>query len=142
VRGAGAERGRNDATGKIGQQQAASQLQRNLHPGGRGVVFHPEEPEAEGQKERIAGQPDQRGNHRAATPDEGIAAVQQQVPGQFAVDQRVPVDQKELLQHTQAQRQAGEKSQRDGQGGSHTRNNPIFGCRLTLEGGFHTILTV
>ena len=81
MRGAAAQTRRGDPPRKIGQQQAAGQLQRNLHPCGRSVVLHAEEPEAERQKERVAGQPDQRRLQRSAGRDERIAAVQQQVFG-------------------------------------------------------------
>jgi len=72
--GSGAKTERGDATGKIGQQQTAGQGQRNLRIDGRSVVLHSEEPETEGQKQRIAGKADQRGVQLAVTRREGIAA--------------------------------------------------------------------
>jgi hypothetical protein len=106
VRGGSTERGGGDAPRKIGQQQAARKLQRDLYPTHRDVVFHAEDAEAGGQKERVAGQPDQGRVTLAAGYRQGILTMQQQVFSQPAIDQRVSIDLKEFLQHPQAQGEA------------------------------------
>ena len=87
---------------KSASSKQPGQLQRNLHAGRRSVVFHAEEPETERQKQRITGQPDQRGMQLAASAVQRITAVEQQILRQPAVDQRIPIDLKELRASTAA----------------------------------------
>ena len=58
---AAAERRGRDAADEIGEEQAAGQFERNLHPCCGGIVFHAKELEADGEKQRIARQPNQSG---------------------------------------------------------------------------------
>ena len=142
VRGSGAEHGPGDAPREIGQEQAAGQFKGNLDEGGRSIVFHPEEAETGGQKERVAGQSDEGGVGFAAGGGERIAAMEQQVFCQAAVDERVAVDLEEMLEHPQAQAEAGGEGEAERSGGSQAGKSPAGGLRLTQRGSFHTIRTV
>ncbi len=80
--------------------------------GGGIVVLHAEKLEAEGQKEGIAGEADEGGEHFAACPGQCVAAVEQQVFCQVAVDERVAIDLEEIFEHPKAQDEAGGKGER------------------------------
>lgn len=89
MRGAGFECGRGNAPRKIRKQQATGQFQGNLHIADGGVISDSKQPEATGQEERIAGEPDQRLVDHAVRIGDGELAVQDQVPGHAAVEQRI-----------------------------------------------------
>ncbi len=135
----------HNAAHKIGQQQAAQQLQRNLHAGRSKVILHPKNFEASGEEERIAGQPNQRRIHCAVGRIQCKTAVKQQILGQASIDEHVAVDQKEALEHLQAQDEARSQRQRQGQCGAgldHLSGHSPPHRQLTLFGSFHTIRTV
>ncbi len=142
VSGPGAKPDRRDVAGKIGQQQATGQAQHNLRIDGRSIVLHSEEPETESQKQRIAGQADQRGIEFATGRGESIAAVQQQVFCDVAIDQGVAVGRKQPAQHPQAQGQARGEGGEGRQAESLAGEKAGCGFGLTLACGFHTIRTV
>src|SRR3974390_1564996 len=83
----------------ISQQDASNQFESYLRKGGCSVVLHPKELEAGGQRQWIAGKANQRGISLAVAYGEGILAVQEQVPGNSAVNERVAIDLKEVPEH-------------------------------------------
>jgi len=126
-RSARLERGGRDAARKVRQEQAAEQLEDDLDAGRGKVVFHSEKPEAESQKERIAGQADEGWIYVSASTVEGIAAEQQYVPGQSAVDEGVTIDLKEVFERKEAQCQSGGQGQGGKQSGAE--RDAGFGSR-------------
>ena len=96
VRGEGAERGEGEgdeggaigdgAAGQVGDEEAAGDVDDNLHQQHRVVVLAAEEHEAGGEERGIAGQADERGMNAVGVGEAEDAAVEP-VPGNVAVDE-------------------------------------------------------
>lgn len=95
-----------DAADEVGEQQAGGEFEGDLEPGYSAIVGDAEEFEAGREKERIAGQADERGMEDAAAVGEGELAVQQDVGGDVAVDERVAAGLREGLHHPEAKDEA------------------------------------
>ncbi len=138
--------GRRNPACELRQQQAPHKLKRNLHQGRGIVLLHSEKPEAERQKKRVSGQPDQSGSQLPVRRGKSVAAVQQQVFCQRPINQRVSIDLKEILQHPKAHDEARRERRRGNQRGAKTtarlRRRELRSPQLTLRVGFHTIRNV
>ena len=141
MRGTGLEFDRGNAAGEASQEEAAEQVEGNLHEGRGGVVFHAEEAETEGEEQWIAGQTNEGGVQLPSRQRICIAAMEEEILCQVAIDQRVAFNVKEVVEHPQSKRKTGSKGQNEGERGIETgRGARMPG--LTGGGGFHTIRTV
>ena len=141
MRGAGLEFDRGNAPGEASQEEAAEQVEGDLHKGRGGVVFHAEEAETEGEEQRVTGETNEGGVQFPAPQRLCIAAMEEEILCHVAIDQRVAVNVKEVVEHPQTERKTGSKGQNKGKRGIETgRDVPMRG--LTGGGGFHTIRTV
>ena len=83
----------------------------DLQPDDGGVVLHAEELEAECEKKWIAGKANESGKGLACAEAECVAAVEEQVLRDAAVDECVAAGLKEVTIHPNAQNAACDKSQ-------------------------------